>query len=210
MDFSNIKNIIFDLGNVVIDIDFDLTYAAFGKLMGVNLEEATRRMDELRVYDRVERGEFSDEQFSEFLKEGLGLDNSHAEIIEAWNSLLLDLPAERVDLIQDLNVKYGVFCLSNTSNPHIVECNHRLKASTGIGDLKHIFDTAYLSYEIQMRKPDSEIYEFVLRDIDTKPEETLFLDDNLDNIKAAQALGINTIHVDVTKPETILDYLKDA
>ena len=210
MNFSKIKNIIFDLGNVVIDIDFDLTFGAFAKLMNVSLEEATKRMEALRVYDRVERGEFTDEEFSSFLKEGLGLDNTHEEIIEAWNSLLLELPAARVDLIQDLNVKYGIYCLSNTSHPHIVACNHILRQSTGIGDLKHIFDTAYFSYEIAMRKPDLEIYEFVLKDIDALPEEVLFLDDNLDNIKAAASLGIQTIHVDITKNETILDYLKDA
>ena len=110
--------------------------------------------------------------------------------------------------IQKLKEKYRIFILSNTSFPHILDVNQILEKATGIDDLKKICEKAYYSYDIGLRKPDLAIYEYVLQDSGLKASETLFLDDNYDNIVAAQHVGIHTIHVQ--KPISILEYLQNA
>ena len=120
---------------------------------------------------------------------------------------MLDLPPERVELLQKLAVNYRLFLLSNTSSIHITQVNKILEASTGVEKLEDLFETVFLSYEMGLMKPDPRIYQKVLEQAGLKAEETLFLDDNLANIEAASRLGIDTIHVQ--KPVTILEYLKD-
>jgi epoxide hydrolase-like predicted phosphatase len=134
-------------------------------------------------------------------------DLSDEAIDTAWNSLLLDLPPERVELLRRLATRYRLFLLSNTSSIHITQVNKILEASTGVGQLEDLFETVFLSYEMGLMKPDIRIYQQVLDKAGLKAEETLFLDDNADNIRSAAQLGIETIHVQ--KPVTILEYLKD-
>jgi putative hydrolase of the HAD superfamily len=142
------------------------------------------------------------------VRELLGFSDLSDEAIDtAWNSLLLDLPPERVALLQKLSESYRIFLLSNTSSIHITQVNKILEASTGIERLDHLFETVFLSYEMGLMKPDAQIYLNVLEQAGLQAEETLFLDDNLDNINGASKLGIDTIHVQ--KPLTILEYLKD-
>ena len=130
-------------------------------------------------------------------------------MIAAWNALLLKIPKERIEFIKELNKKYNTYVLSNTSLYHIIGLNQILKDSSGDLSLHEVMNRKiYFSYEINLRKPDFEIYDFIIRDSNLKAEETVFLDDNLQNVKAAEAAGIKSIHVQA--PETILDYLKNA
>ena len=206
MNYKLIKNIVFDLGGVVIDIDFELTFNAFTQLSPYSLEEVKKIMLELNIWDKYERGELSDQSFVDIIRESLKLTQPDEEIIKAWNALLLELPKERIDLVKAINEKYNTYVLSNTSNLHIVGVNKILEKSTGEKGLKDVFGKIYYSYEINRRKPDRDIYEFLLKDANLKPEETLFLDDNLDNILSAQKVGIQTIHVE--PPISILHYLE--
>jgi epoxide hydrolase-like predicted phosphatase len=208
MNYSFIKNIIFDLGGVVIDIDFDLTFSAFAQLANHPVAQTKKIMSELNIWDRYERGELTDQKFIDIIRESLSLKQSDQEIIVAWNALLLELPKRRIDLVKEINSKYITYVLSNTSNIHIEGVNKILEKSTGEKDLKNVFGKVYYSYEINRRKPDLDIYEFVLEDAGLKAEETLFLDDNLDNILAAQKVGIQTIHVH--PPICITKYLENV
>lgn len=128
-------------------------------------------------------------------------------IIDAWNTLLLDIPADRIELLQELNKNYRLFLLSNTSPIHIRKVNQILFETAGISDLNELFEKVYYSYELGCMKPDAIIYEKVLEDASILPEESLFLDDNADNIAGALAAGINSIHVE--HPLTIRDYLTE-
>ncbi len=208
MDFKNIKNIIFDLGDVIINIDPSKTYQAFADLMGKSLEDTKAQFDDLQVFERYESGDFSNASFITFLKENLNLDSGDDKIIKAWNEILLDIPAHRVETIKRLEGKYRLFLLSNTSDLHIIETNRRLKAVSGIEKLDDLFEIAFYSYKLEIRKPDPEIYLRVMKQGNMKPEETLFLDDNSDNVRSASALGIHTIQV--KKDSSITEYLKDA
>ena len=207
MNHSTIKNIIFDLGGVVIDIDFELTFNALSKLSDKSLEDTKKAMLELNIWDTYERGELTDQQFIDTIRKTLELTQTDEEIIIAWNALLLELPKRRIDLVKEINTKYNTYVLSNTSNLHIEGVNKILEKSTGESDLKNVFGKIYYSFEINRRKPDIDIYQFVLKDADLKAKETLFLDDNLDNIVAAKKVGIQTIHVH--PPMCITKYLKD-
>ena len=196
------------MGGVVIDIDFDLTFSALSDLAGKSIDEVKKIMGEINIWDQYERGELTDQEFVDTIRKSLDLKQTDEEIITAWNGLLLELPKRRIDLVKELNGRYDTYVLSNTSNLHIEGVNKILEASTGDKDLKDVFGKIFYSYEINRRKPDLDIYEFVLEDAGLKAEETLFLDDNLDNVLAAQKVGIKIIHVD--PPTCITHYLKEA
>ena len=208
MDFSSIKNIIFDLGGVIINIDFQYTFEAFARLGNTDILSTLKKFDSLEVFKRYEKGEFSDAELRKLLKKEFNTELSDVQIDEAWNALLLDIPRERIDLIQRLKQNYQVFLLSNTNNIHIEEVNKILYRSTGLNSLDQLFHTAYYSYKMNMAKPEAEIYQYVLKEQGLNPGETVFIDDNKDNISGAQQAGIRTIRVEA--PNTILDLLKNA
>ncbi|MCF2497124.1 HAD family hydrolase [Dyadobacter chenhuakuii] len=208
MKNSKIKNIIFDLGDVILNIDVPVASKSFAELSGREQAEILELFSKNALFRQFETGELDEAGFRNYVREILEFSDLSDEAIDtAWNSLLLDLPPERVELLQNLSKSYRLFLLSNTSSIHITQVNKILEASTGVKKLDDLFETVFLSYEMGLMKPDPQIYQKVLEQAGLKAEETLFLDDNRDNIEAASLLGIDTIHVQ--KPVTILEYLKD-
>lgn len=208
MKNSKIRNIIFDLGDVILNIDVPIASKSFGELSGKEQAEIMKIFKENDLFRQFETGVLDEPTFRNYVREILNLpDLSDDAIDTAWNSLLLDLPPERVELLKKLSQNYRLFLLSNTSSIHITQVNKILKASTSVEKLGDLFETVFLSYEMGLMKPDPGIYTQVLEQAGLVAEETLFLDDNADNIKAASEVGIETIHVQ--KPVTILEYLKD-
>ena len=206
MKNNSIKNIIFDLGNVIINIDFDLTYKAFENLTEKNLKQVYQEFDNQQIWEKYELGELTNKAFIQLLRDALEINASDKKIIDAWNALLLDIPQKRIDKLRELNKNYRLFFLSNTSDLHILDVNRILKETTGVSDLKELVEVAYYSFEMKLRKPDTTIYDEVLKQSQLKASETLFLDDNLDNIIGANSIGLNTIHV---TDQDMCDYLKD-
>jgi putative hydrolase of the HAD superfamily len=208
MTNNQTKNIIFDLGDVILNIDVPVASKSFAELSGREQSEILTIFKDNDIFRHFETGSLDEAGFRNFVRKILDFSDLSDEAIDtAWNSLLLDLPPERVELLQKLATKYRLFLLSNTSSIHITQVNKILKASTGIDRLEDLFETVFLSYEMGLMKPDTRIYQKVLDQAGIKAEETLFLDDNYDNIQGAAKLGIATIHVQ--KPTTILEYLKD-
>ncbi|MFN3403114.1 MAG: HAD family hydrolase [Cytophagaceae bacterium] len=208
MDFSRIKNIIFDLGGVIINIDFQYTYQAFARLANTSPEDIAAKIKQYQFFQRYESGQLTDDQFRNEIRKVLAIPVSDHEIDSAWNALLLDIPEKRIRLIQQLKNKYNIFLLSNTNAIHIYEVNKILFKSTGVKKLDDLFHKAYFSYDIQLLKPHKEIYDYVLKDQKIKAGETIFLDDNDDNITGAVGAGIHAIKV--LNPSNILEILKDA
>ena len=208
MKNSKIKNIIFDLGDVILNIDVPVASKSFAELSGREQAEILELFSQNALFRQFETGELDEAGFRNYVRKILDFSDLSDEAIDtAWNSLLLDLPPERVELLQKLAKNYRLFLLSNTSSIHITQVNKILEASTGVEKLEDLFETVFLSYEMGLMKPDPKIYQKVLEQAGLEAEETLFLDDNLANIEAASKLGIDTIHV--RKPVTILEYLKD-
>ena len=208
MKNDKIKNIIFDLGDVILNIDVPVASLSFAQLSGKEQHEIVSLFKEKDIFRQFETGKLDEKGFRDYIRELLVFPDWTDEMIDvAWNSLLLDLPPERVELLKKLRENYRLFLLSNTSSIHITQVNKILEAATGIEKLDDLFDKVYYSYDMGLMKPDPAIYLQVLKEQGLEAEETLFLDDNADNIAAASKLGIDTIHVQ--KPVTILDYLKD-
>lgn len=203
-----IKNLIFDLGDVILNIDVPRAAINFGKLSGKTTLEVATIFEKHRVFQQFETGILTADAFRDYLRTLLGCPHLDDSVVDmAWNSLLLDVPPARVALIQALAQRYRVFLLSNTSSIHIAEVNEIISRTSDVQKLHDLFEITFLSYEMGLIKPDPAIYLRVLEEGGILADETLFLDDNADNIRSAQSLGIQTIHVQ--KPTTILEYLAE-
>lgn len=200
---KNIKNIIFDLGGVILNIDYNLTSEAFKKLGLSDFDEKYSQAKQNHLFDDLETGKKSDSEFYDLLKSYFSSDVSTAEMETAWNAMLLDLPAERINLLKNLSTRYRIFLLSNTNKIHYKAYSAYLIKTFGNMIFDEIFEKQYLSFEMGMRKPDKEIFELVLNENKLVPSETLFIDDSIQHIHGAATTGIITHHLQ--QPETIID-----
>ncbi len=206
------KNIIFDLGDVIIPIDLRAPLRNFARLANRSEEEMEALWKQHGIWKQYETGLVDDEAFRAAVRTIVRAETDAPDqwadqiIDQAWNSVLLDLPVERIERIRSLKGKYRLFLLSNTNPIHIREVDNRL-AQLGHPPLEAIFDQVFYSHIVRMLKPNPDIYGHVLAQARLDPTETYFLDDNLVNIQAASALGIQAVHV--APPKTILDYLDE-
>jgi glucose-1-phosphatase len=206
------ENIIFDLGNVIIDIDFSLTFQALAKLSsGYSPEEIAEIMTDQKIWENYEKGVFTDKEFRTILKSNLLLNKvTDAEIDEAFCALLLPIDPNRIALLKKLAKNHRLFILSNTNQIHFKKVEKMIKEATGTDIIEEeIIECAFLSYEMGMAKPDKAIYKQLMDEAMILPKETLFLDDMLPNVKAAEKLGIKTVQIN-PKEFTILDYFKKS
>ncbi len=192
-DLSNIKNIIFDLGNVLLNLDFDASINAFQKLGsdGEMLDHKNAYADP--VFYQLEIGRISPEEFYARIRELL--DNpgiSDDQIKEAWSAMILDIPKERVNSLLAINEKYKVYLYSNTNQVHVEKLLREFKNDHGI-EFPSLFKHTYYSHEIHDRKPEVSSFEKVIQLSGVNPEETLFVDDLEKNITAAKTVGLKTL-----------------
>ena len=204
INLSSYKNIIFDFGGVIINIDYNLTAGAFRKLGLRNFDEQFSKAKQNQLFDLYEKGLITSHEFRTQLKTNFSIKPSTAAVDEAWNAMLLDLPKERLELLAKLKTTHRTFLLSNTNEIHINTILGSLEKNMGITDLSAYFEKVYLSYQVRMRKPDAEIFKLVLNENGLKAAETIFIDDSPQHLEGAKRLGIQTYWLDVTK-ESILD-----
>ena len=206
LDLKKYKNIIFDLGGVILNIDYNLTVEAFKKLGLKDFQNLYSQASQSNLFDAYEVGNISSEKFIDELQHTVGMSISKQSIIEAWNSMLLDLPKERIELLTSLKTKYKTYLLSNTNEIHkIAYCNY-LKNTYKFNDFSTFFEKQYLSFEIGMRKPNKEIFEFVVNENKLNKEETLFIDDSIQHVIGAREMGLDAFHLN--NGLTILDLFK--
>jgi len=209
-DFSSIKNIVFDLGAVIIPIDFEKTFQAFSILSSLPVEEIKRRYQATSLFVDFEKGIIGNFAFLQQLRLLLEVNTSvtDQQLIDAWNTLLLPIPKERVERIKTLAPNYRLFLLSNTNPIHIKDVNRILFECTSVSALEELFETTWYSYDLGLIKPHAEIYTSILEIKGLQANETVFLDDNADNISGALSVGIQALHV--TEQYHLLEYLKHA
>lgn len=192
---TNIRTIIFDFGNVLLDIDVSRTWGIFKALLGDEYQAALTQLHSENVFDNFEMGLLSEAEFLNTLQRASQRPISQATILDVWNSMLIRQPKHRLDMLLELRKSYQVMLLSNTNETHIRWVRAHLRRDLGITDFEATyFDKVYYSHDVLLRKPNADIYQFVLRDANILPEQTLFIDDNADNIATAALLGIQTIH----------------
>ncbi len=191
---QHIKNILFDLGGVILDIDVHATLKHYYDL-GFPPELLQYPNDMTSdIFFRYETGKIDTVEFRNQLRRITGLDLSDDKLDEAWNAMILRIPIERIDLLERLKERYKLYMLSNTSSLHAAVFEQMYLEKAG-KPMKDLFDKIYYSFEIGWHKPDHEAWKHVINDSGIVPRETLFLDDNIHNIKASQELGFQAIHI---------------
>ena len=210
---SVLKNLIFDLGDVIIPIDLTAPIRNFALLANLPEAEVTALWKQHDFINHYETGLIDDHAFRTHVRQVIGARNGVSadwadEVIDtAWNTVLLDLPVERIERIKALKGRYRLFLLSNTSPIHVRQVN-RVLTKLNQPTLERLFERVFYSYEVRLAKPSPEIFRYVLTEAGLVADETAFFDDNAANIRAAAGLGIQAVHVE--PPLTLLDYLEDV
>src|ERR1043165_9836080 len=205
---SSIKNLIFDLGDVIIDIDYMVTISEFQKLAVVDFAEIVSYNKQSHIFDQFETGKVTAQQFRDELKQFLKAGTTDDEITAAWNAILIHYPPAKMQLLQQLKTQYRTFALSNINEIHVNSINEAAKAQFGVADFGSFFHKAYYSNEVGYRRPDKAIYELVLRQENLIAGETFFVDDKAENVEAAKALGLQAYQLkDRNKLQDLLEEL---
>ena len=190
-----IKNIIFDLGGVILDIDERVIYKELVK-MGVDLSQLIHSKDFETIMSRFDMGIITAPTFRHRMKTLIGQPKMTDQKFDAiWNSMLLDIPRERIEAIEQVKKHYKIFLMSNTNEIHYDLYVRDLQLRFGYKEFDELFHKSYFSFAEHLEKPDPCFFELILDHEGLLPEETLFIDDTEANIKAAQALGIRTYHI---------------
>lgn len=200
--------LIFDLGNVIIDIDYQKAIQHIKQEIPTELHD---RLDGFYLADfhkDYERGLISSKKFRKKVRKYFEQEWEDEKVDELWNSLLLKIPSERLELISKLRENYQIGVLSNTNFIHIQAVNRILREDHGLDNFAPIFDWVFLSHEMGLAKPSPQIYEKMLVDLGTSGDRVIFFDDLIANVEGAEAVGIQAVHV--TGPEVIFDYFKDV
>ena len=190
---------IFDLGNVIVDIDFNRVLGAWSDFSRVPLATLKQNFVMGEAFHRHERGEISDEEFAKALCEEMALPLSYEQFSTGWQAVFVALRPDVIDIMHKLRAKGDrVVVLSNTNRLHTTFWPEQYP------EIRAAADRIYLSQEMGMRKPESSIYQQVLTQEDFSAEDTVFFDDNADNIAGAERVGITSILV--ANKATIPDY----
>lgn len=188
-----IKNLIFDFGGVIIDINLLRVGQSFKELGVKNLEQINQLAFTRELYLDFEKGIITPAVFREGLRQVSGLKLTDEQIDGAWNSMIIDLPKSHFELLEQLKKNYNVYLLSNTNEIHYQYFNQFAIDHLGVNCLDHFFTKCFLSHRMKLRKPDPEIYIKMLEIGKMKPEESFYFDDLPENVKAARELGIQGI-----------------
>lgn len=188
---SEKKNIIFDLGGVIINLDTQRTIDEFNKLSRVSFEEIYSQSSQMELFNLLDKGRISDFDFFSQLRKLIGYNGPEIDLLFAWNAMLGDVPEHRLDLLVQMKQNYSTFLLSNTCEPHISAFENDLYLQHGVKNFNDYFDEVYYSCRLGMRKPDKEIFEYVLKKNNLDPEETIFIDDSIQHVKGAGECGIH-------------------
>lgn len=195
---NKIKNIIFDLGGVLLDIDQQATIKKFENSGGI--KEIFKHYEFFR---QLELGLISPEVFRNELKYLFTKSLSNDALDSIWNAMIGDFRPGHVEYLLSLKKNYNTFLLSNTNKIHFDCFDRNIRKNYHAGGLSDLFHAAYYSFELKMRKPEREIFDVVIKDQQLVPIETLFIDDTFENIKGAKETGLICHHL--IDGETILD-----
>lgn len=193
------KAIVFDYGGVIINIDYQATIDAFINLGVDDFEEMYSQASQSALFNQIETGKISGQFFINQLLDYLPEPTSPNDVVHAWNAMIKDVPTERVDLLLKLkNEGYTIILLSNTNEIHIALANRRWALACNLQP-KEVFDAVYYSHEVNLRKPNKEIFQMVCERHELEPSEILFIDDSIQHVEGAQSIGVNAIHLNAGK-----------
>lgn len=190
---QNIKNIIFDYGNVIFSIDFTLAQKAFNGLGISQANEFFGHLQQNVIFDAFDRGEITAAQFRDRIREVANNPGLTDEQIDAaWNSMLLGIAAGNHELLLNLKNKYRTFLMSNINDIHYTHIMNYLLREFNMQGNDHLFERVYYSHLVGKRKPKAAFFQQILDENQLNPAETLFIDDSPQHLATAQQLGIQT------------------
>lgn len=192
---KNIKNIIFDYGGVIINLDMKAPLDLIKLHSSLDVEKVWQQMQSKKVFEMYEQGFLSDDEFRNSVRNFFNLQVDDEIIDQAWNSLLLDMPQERIELLGKCKTQYRTFLLSNSNSIHYQSYLSQLQNRYKLNSFDDLFEKAYFSFEMNQLKPSPEIFQTLIDNHQLNPEETLFIDDTIIHIETAKKMGINTIYL---------------
>lgn len=192
---NTIEIILFDLGGVIINLHTERTIKAFAKLSDSTVEGVKQAYENAEYFKVFEKGMISESDFRNELRKDLGLDATDQELDDAWCAMLGTIPQERIDQIKELCEKYTCIILSNTNSIHERAFHQILRESTEYQHLNDILHHVHFSHDLNMRKPDIEIYHKVLDIHQIESQKVIFLEDTEPNLTTAAQAGIHTLHI---------------
>ena len=195
--------VIFDLGGVLINLDYQKTTDAFVHLGMSSFDSVYSQLSQSSLFDRYETGQISSQHFINSLLPYLPNGTSAYSVVRAWNEMILDVPIQKTKLLYELKGTLPTFLLSNTNEIHMEKVRREWKKVTPI-PLENYFREVFLSYQINLRKPDSEVFQYVCSKIGFKPQNVLFIDDSPQHIEGAKSIGLQTLHL--TDPDKLYDF----
>ena len=186
---KGIKNIVFDLGGVLLNIAPKRTIEAFGHLGMEQLMGDKGLSYDHVIFYQMEQGQVTPEEFRNGIRKLLPGEASNEQVDKAWTAMLIDFPKIRVELLQQLRREFGLYLFSNTNAIHVAKYHAIFRNQHGF-EVSTLFDKIFHSNEIGFRKPNPESYNEIIRLSGIAPAETLFIDDSLANVEGAMACGL--------------------
>ena len=204
---TEIKSIIFDLGGVILNLNYSKTEDEFKKIGVLNFKEFYSQKKQTLLFDDFEKGKIKPEEFISSFKESENLKIKEIDFINAWNAMLLEIAIEKLQFIDGLKKDYKIILLSNTNEIHIKKFEDDLKKNNMLEQFYKCFDKIYYSSRMGKRKPEENCFNQVLEENGLIAENTLFIDDSIQHIEGAKKVGVKTIHLE--KNKSILDLVPD-
>ena len=189
MNKSSIKALLFDLGGVVLEVNFQRVFKSWAAMSALNQNEIKSLFKLDEHYQQHERGQINASVFFEHLRQSLQLTATNDEMTHAWNSIFGKEMTASLDAIDVIRSKLPAYGFSNTNRTHQIYWEHHYPR------IPNTFEKLFVSSEIGLRKPDAEAFEFILNELSLGPNEVLFFDDTQENIEGAKRLGIQTVLV---------------
>ena len=187
---SSFRNIILDLGGVVLDISYERTHDAFIRLGFENFETVYSQLRQENVFDLFETGKITEDDFRNAVRKYSAKNLSDKDINAAWNAMILQLPEQRVTFLTELKSHHRLFLLSNTNSIHEKEFTRKIVSVYGKNILEELFEKIYYSHRLDMRKPTKEIFKLILNENNMMESETLFIDDSPQHVEGAKQTGM--------------------
>lgn len=203
MKMNSFDAVIFDLGGVIINLDYQKTISAFHELGMTNFEQVYSQMAQSDLFDSYETGKISTQHFINLLLPHLPFGTSPNKVVAAWNAMILDVPLKKIALLANLKKSLPTFLLSNTNDLHIQKVRDEWKKVTDCA-MEESFHKMYLSHEIKHRKPTPQAFSYVLEENGLEAARTIFIDDTLQHIVGAKSIGLQTLHL--TNPEFLYKF----
>ncbi len=208
-DLKEIDAIIFDLGGVILNLDYNLTVIEFEKhLPNLDRNVFFGKKEQLPFFSAYEIGKINTDEFIKSFNGHYNKSFSYDDFKKYWNAMILDIPKERIQLIRSLKEQgKKVYLLSNINHLHEIAVEERFKEIGETNEFLLLFDKGYYSHHIGLRKPSTDIFDLVIQEQNLNPERTIFIDDSIHHVEGAKSVGINAIHLINGQPLETQTYL---